>query len=61
MQTFENLLLREHSTEFFDIANKQSLGTCNSVCLNGGATSLVCVIKVFSSGKIILNYTILLL
>ena len=36
LQTFENLLLQNHSTEFFDIAQKWSLSMCN--CSNGGAT-----------------------
>ena len=38
MQTFENFLLQNYSTEFLDIAHKYSLGTCNLVSSNCGAT-----------------------
>ena len=54
MQTFENLILQNYSTKFFDITYKYSLGMCNQslfkwwchlcvikVCSNGGATYII--------------------
>ena len=39
LQIFENLLLKNCSTEFFDIAQKQFLVCASKVCSNG---SIVC-------------------
>ena len=54
MQTFENLILQNCSTEFYDIAHTHGpwVGLCViKVCSNGGATyTWVCVIKVCSGG-----------
>ena len=41
MQTIENLLLQNYSTEFLDITYKWSLGICNKSLLNGGATYII--------------------
>ena len=38
MQTFENLILQNCSTEFYDIAHTWSLVGVIKVCSNGGAT-----------------------
>ena len=51
MQTFENLILQNCSTEFYDIAHTHGPWVCViKVCSIGGATyTWVCVIKVCSS------------
>ena len=49
MQTFENLILQNCSTEFYDIAH--TWVCVIKVCTNSGATyTWVCVIKVCSGG-----------
>ena len=52
MQTFENLILQNCSTEFYDIAHAHGPWVCViMVCSKGGATlTWVCVIKDCSSG-----------
>ena len=51
MQTFENLILQNCPTEFYDIAHTWSLGICNNFFSNGGATlTWASVIKVCSCG-----------
>ena len=52
MQTFENLILQNCSTEFYDIAHTHGPWVCViKVSSDGGATKTwVCVIKVCSRG-----------